>query len=188
MAAASIGQVHAARLQHAFEAGTPENPASIQNVVIKVQRPLIDEIVKVDLAALVIVGGWLNRYGPIRKRANVPALLREFSLTLYEEIDYVHEAENARTFAKNFSNRQDIRVPRVISSHSTRRVLTLEDVQSIKITDYSAIEAAGIDRAEVANRLFDAYLKQIFDDRFFHQAVDQCLSTLRQQSLFDLLA
>ena len=145
-----------------------EISAPYQAVVVKVQRPHIEEIVKVDLAALQVVGQWLQRYGPIRRRANVPALLNEFSQTLYEEIDYLHEAKNAETFARNFTGRKDVCVPQVIWSHTTRRVLTLEDVQSIKITDYPAIEAAGIDRAEVADRLFDTYLKQIFEDHFFH--------------------
>lgn len=168
VASASIGQVHAAKLLPSTGMHGANEPESLQAVVIKVQRPLIEEIVKVDLTALSVVGKWLNRYAPIRKRANVPGLLKEFSQTLNEEIDYLHEAQNAETFAKNFENREDVCVPRVVRSHTTRRVLTLEDVQSIKITDYPAIEAAGIDRAEVANRLFDTYLKQIFEDRFFH--------------------
>jgi predicted unusual protein kinase regulating ubiquinone biosynthesis (AarF/ABC1/UbiB family) len=162
MASASIGQVHRARLC------TPTGEAAPPPVVVKVQRPNIEAIVKVDLQALQVVGGWVQRYRPISKRANVPALLNEFSRTLYEEIDYLAEGKNAETFAANFANRPDVRVPQVYWSHVTRRVLTLQDVQAVKITDYPAIEAAGIDRAEVANRLFDTYLKQIFDDRFFH--------------------
>ncbi|MDR3577410.1 MAG: AarF/ABC1/UbiB kinase family protein [Anaerolineaceae bacterium] len=166
IASASIGQVHCARIRKASdqdsEAG--ESPA----VVVKVQRPNIEEIIEVDLSALRVVGDWLQRYPPIRKRANVPALLSEFSRSLYEEVDYLAEGKNAETFAENFKTRSEIIVPHIIWSHTTRRVLTLEDVGAIKITDYAAIEAAGINRAEVANRLFDTYLKQIFEDRFFH--------------------
>jgi predicted unusual protein kinase regulating ubiquinone biosynthesis (AarF/ABC1/UbiB family) len=162
MAAASIGQVHRARLCALNgEALTPP-------VVVKVQRPNIETIVHIDLDALRVVGNWVQKYRPISKRANVPALLNEFSRSLYEEIDYMTEGKNAETFAVNFASRVDIRVPKVYWSHVTRRVLTLEDVQTIKISDYAALEAAGIDRSEVANRLFDTYLKQIFDDRFFH--------------------
>jgi predicted unusual protein kinase regulating ubiquinone biosynthesis (AarF/ABC1/UbiB family) len=162
MAAASIGQVHRARL--CALSGEVLPPP----VVVKVQRPNIETIIKIDLDALRVVGNWVQRYRPIRKRANVPALLNEFSRSLYEEIDYMTEGKNAETFAANFANRADVRVPKVYWSHVTRRVLTLEDVQTIKISDYQALEAAGIDRTEVANRLFDTYLKQIFDDRFFH--------------------
>lgn len=162
MAAASIGQVHRARLC------APSGEVLPPPVVVKVQRPNIETIVKIDLDALRVVGNWVQRYRPISKRANVPALLNEFSRSLYEEIDYITEGKNAEAFAANFANREDIRVPKVYWSHVTRRVLTLEDVQTIKISDYQALEAAGIDRTEVANRLFDTYLKQIFDDRFFH--------------------
>ncbi|MEN6409701.1 MAG: AarF/UbiB family protein, partial [Anaerolineaceae bacterium] len=76
--------------------------------------------------------------------------------------------KHAETFAENFIERPEVRVPQVHWSHTTRRVLTLEDVQDIKITDYAAIEAAGVSRADIAHQLFDVYLKQIFEDCFFH--------------------
>jgi len=114
------------------------------------------------------VGGWLQHYKPISKRASVPKLLEEFSSSLYEELDYMHEGKNAETFAENFKEIPGVRVPQVIWSHTTQRVLTLIDVGGIKITDYAAIEAAGIDRAAVAKRLLDVYLKQVFEDAFFH--------------------
>ncbi len=166
VASASIGQVHRARLKLPAQPGS--DPAANPQVVVKVQRPDIQAIVEVDLKALRVVGGWLHRYPPIRKRANVPELVEEFSRTLYEEIDYLAEGKNAETFAENFKDNQAVLVPRVYWSHTTRRVLTLEDVQSIKISDYSAIEEAGIDRKLVAERLFQSYLKQFFEDRFFH--------------------
>lgn len=165
LASASIGQVHFARLR--MPSGSDQGESS-PVVVVKVQRPDIEKIVDVDLSALKVVGRWLNAYRPIRRRANVSSLLNEFSRSLYEEIDYLNEGKNAETFAKNFNSRPDICVPAVYWSHTSRRVLTLENVLAIKITDYAAIEEAGIDRAEVADRLFDVYLKQVFDDRFFH--------------------
>jgi predicted unusual protein kinase regulating ubiquinone biosynthesis (AarF/ABC1/UbiB family) len=161
LAAASLGQVHRARLK-------VEEEADFRDVVVKVQRPNIASIVDVDLSALQRVGKWLMRYRPIREHADVPALLREFSSTVREEIDYLKEAENARTFFENFKEDRDVHVPRVISSLTTLRVLTLEDVFAIKITDYEAIRAAGIDRGEVARKLLDVYLEQIFEDGFFH--------------------
>jgi predicted unusual protein kinase regulating ubiquinone biosynthesis (AarF/ABC1/UbiB family) len=166
LAAASIGQVHRAvmRLTEAEKENAPENLP----VVVKVQRPDIPVLVEIDLAALRVVSRWVNLYAPIRKRADVPALLKEFSNSLFEEIDYLAEGKNAEIFAANFAGREDVRVPHVYWSHTTRRVLTLEDVMAIKITDYAALDAAGVDRGEVANRLIDTYLKQIFEDRFFH--------------------
>ena len=81
MAAASLGQVHRAKI-----AG---NDDGWVDVVVKIQRPDIETIIAVDLAALRTVGRWLMRYKPIRRRADVPALLAEFSRILYEEIDYL---------------------------------------------------------------------------------------------------
>ncbi|PKN87228.1 MAG: ABC transporter [Chloroflexi bacterium HGW-Chloroflexi-8] len=163
MASASIGQVYTARLCE-----TQADDMQCPPVVVKVQRPQIEAIVEVDLSAIKIVGGWLQKYKPVSKHANVPRLIQEFSDSLYEEIDYIHEGKNAETFAENFKDLSNVRVPHVIWSHTTQRVLTLEDVLGIKITDYAAIEAAGINRVEVAKRLFDTYLKQIFEDGFFH--------------------
>jgi predicted unusual protein kinase regulating ubiquinone biosynthesis (AarF/ABC1/UbiB family) len=166
MASASIGQVHYARLRSVKPVSEISGDTPI--VVVKVQRSNIERIVETDLSALRVVGRWLNAYPPIRRRANVPSLLSEFSRSLYEEIDYLREGRNAETFDKNFKDQSEIKVPKVYWEFTTRRVLTLENVLAIKITDYEAIEAAGIDRGEIANRLFDTYLKQIFEDRFFH--------------------
>lgn len=163
LAAASLGQVHRASLRD----DAPESQ-HFQDVVVKVLRPNIEKIVSVDLSALRIVGRLLMYYRPIREHADIPALLREFSETLNNEIDYRLEGQNAEIFFENFKDDPQVHVPRVVWSRSTQRVLTLENVYAIKITDYDAITAAGIDRAEVARRLLDVYLKQIFDDGFFH--------------------
>jgi predicted unusual protein kinase regulating ubiquinone biosynthesis (AarF/ABC1/UbiB family) len=170
MAAASLGQVHRARMCQTGTSSEVEDldPKKICRVVVKIQRPNIEQVIETDLAALRTVGKWLQRYRPIKKRANVPALLNEFSRTLYEEIDYNAEGSNAEVFAKNFVGIDGIRIPSVVWSHTTKRVLTLEDVTAIKITDYEAISEAGIARSEVARRLLDIYLKQIFEDGFFH--------------------
>ena len=156
LASASLGQVHRAQL------------SSGEAVVVKVQRPNIHDLIRVDLAALTTVVGWLKRYRPITRRADLDELLAEFSRTLWEEVDYLAEADNARRFAEMFSEDPEVRIPVVYDSHTTARVLTLEDVYFIKITDYAAIEAVGVDRAEVAERLFRTYLRQIFTEGFFH--------------------
>ncbi|HLF73444.1 MAG TPA: AarF/UbiB family protein [Anaerolineales bacterium] len=163
LAAASLGQVHPARLRlDAAEAG------GFRDVVVKIQRPFIEQLIDVDFAALRRVAGWLMRYEPIRKRVDVRALISELEATVHREIDYLAEGGNAETFSVNFRERRRIHVPRVVWSCTTPRVLTLENVYAIKITDYDAITAAGIDRAEVARVLFNTYLKQIFEDGFFH--------------------
>ena len=164
LAAASIGQVHRAQICR----NPGDNGGELCDVIIKIQRPNIDQIIEIDLSALRVVSGWLMRYPPIRKRADVPALMEEFSRSFMEELDYLNEGKNAELFAENFKNDPEILVPKVVWSHTTRRVLALEFIDAIKITDYQAIEAAGIDRSEVAVKLFSTYLKQIFEDRFFH--------------------
>jgi predicted unusual protein kinase regulating ubiquinone biosynthesis (AarF/ABC1/UbiB family) len=163
LAAASLGQVHRARLRDpdAAEQGYAE-------VVVKVQRPHIQEIIETDLAALRRVGGWLRRYRPVADRADVPALVEEFATTTLAEVDYLAEASHAEEFASNFADDPRVAVPRVVWELTSRRVLTLEDVSAIKIGDHDAITAAGIDRAEVASVLADTYLEQIFTDAFFH--------------------
>ncbi len=169
LAAASLGQVHRAQLMDgdAFIGSAPNQP-DIIDVVVKVQRPNIEKIIDTDLAALRTVGSWLRRYPPIRRRADVPALIDEFERILYEEVDYLAEGRNAEIFADNFRQDRGIRVPKVIWNYTTQRVLTLENVWAIKITDYERIVAAGLSRSQVASRLLDTYLKQIFEDGFFH--------------------
>ncbi|MDD5467392.1 MAG: AarF/UbiB family protein [Anaerolineales bacterium] len=171
VAAASLGQVHRAKVaQGEKEADALTSPPrlALVEVVVKVQRPNIESLIATDLAALRTVGAWLHAYRPIRRRANIPALLDEFTRILYQEIDYLAEGHNAETFAANFTGDDRIRVSQVFWSHTTRRVLTLENVMAIKVSDFAAISAAGIDRGEVASRLIDVYLKQIFEDGFFH--------------------
>jgi predicted unusual protein kinase regulating ubiquinone biosynthesis (AarF/ABC1/UbiB family) len=109
LAAASLGQVHRARLRQSPSRTNDTNTTNDfvsgywgVDVVVKIQRPNIENIIATDLAALRTVGKWLHRYRPIRLRANTPALLNEFSRILYEEIDYLAEGRNAETFVVNF--------------------------------------------------------------------------------------
>ena len=177
LAAASLGQAHLAKIRvHINEAERldykflpdDENDELLYPVVVKIQRPNIEQIIATDLAAIRTVGNWIKRYRPIRKRVNVTGLIAEFTRVLYEEIDYLAEGRNAETFAANFINNPEVQVPKVIWTHTTKRVLTLQDVRGIKITDYDEITDAGISTSEVAARLLDTYLKQIFEDGFFH--------------------
>lgn len=163
LAAASLGQVHRARLRQ-----VQADELGFEDVVVKVQRPHIQQVIEVDLAALRRVGGWMERYRPIRQRADVRALVEEFATTTLQEVDYVAEADNAETFAANFADDPRVGVPAVVWELSSRRVLTLQDVSAIKLADTAAITSAGIDRGEVAQVLAQAFLQQIFTDAFFH--------------------
>lgn len=161
VAAASLGQVYRARLHG-------ENGAPGASVVVKVQRPGIEAFVRTDLAALRVVAGWVMRYKPIRTRANAPALMEEFARTLWAELDYRAEADNAERFAEIHADNPRIYIPRVFREHSSGRVVVLEDVEALKIADTEALAAAGVDPAQVADLLLEAYFKQIFVAEFFH--------------------
>lgn len=163
IAAASLGQAHRARLLHTDAAGT-----GLGNVVVKVQRPGIRAVVDVDLAALRKVGGWLSRVRLVSDRADMPALVEEFAQTSLEEIDYLHEAVNAERFAADFADDDRVAVPDVVWERSSRRVLTLEDVTAIKVTDAEALLAAGIDPAQVAPAFASVMFDQLFTKGFFH--------------------
>jgi predicted unusual protein kinase regulating ubiquinone biosynthesis (AarF/ABC1/UbiB family) len=156
VAAASLGQAHCARLPNA------------ERVIVKVQRPGIRTLVHTDLSALAVVARWAMYIRFIARRANVPALLDEFSAVLWEELDYTREADNADLFAQMFASNKSIYIPRLYREFSTPRVVTLEDVTAIKVTDYARIEAAGIDRRDVARRLISTYLWMVFIRRFYH--------------------
>ena len=163
VAAASLGQAHRATLGALDAADT-----GLTGAVLKVQRPGIDEIVDVDLAALRKVGGWLSRVRLVSSRVNAPALVEEFAVTSLEEIDYLHEAANAERFAAQFDGDDRVTVPAVVWERTTRRVLTLEDVTAIKITDTDALRAAGIDPTEVAPVFATVMFDQLFTHGFFH--------------------
>lgn len=163
IAAASLGQAHRAQLMPANAAD-----AGLHRVVLKVQRPGIDAIVDVDLAALRKVAGWLSHVRLVSDRADMPALVEEFAQTSLEEIDYLHEAVNAERFAADFADDERVTVPEIVWERSTRRVLTLEDVTAIKITDLPALLAAGIDPAEVAPVFASVMFDQMFTEGFFH--------------------
>ena len=163
IAAASLGQAHRARLLPIDAADT-----GLDSVVLKVQRPGIDAIVDVDLAALRKVGGWLSHVRFVSSRANMPALVEEFGQTSLEEIDYLQEAANAERFATDFADDDKVTVPDVVWERTTRRVLTLEDVTAIKITDAEALLAAGIDPAKVAPVFASVMFDQMFTNGFFH--------------------
>ena len=163
LAAASLGQAHRARLRDA-----DADELGFRDVVVKIQRPHIQQVIEVDLAALRRVGRWLTRYRPIASRANVPGLVEEFAHTSLNEVEYLAEAANAERFAENFDADARVKVPRIVWELTSRRVLTMEDVSAIKIADHAAITAAGIDRGQVATVLVESYLQQIFQDSFVH--------------------
>ena len=156
VAAASLGQAHHVTLKNG------------EKVIVKIQRPGIEAIVTVDLAAIRTGVNWLKRYGPIRRRADLDELFEEFGRTLYQELDYLAEGRNAEKFAADFAGWTEIRIPKIHWEHSTRRVLMMEDIGAIKISDVAAYTAQGVPAPAVAQTLFKFYLQQVFVNGFFH--------------------
>lgn len=163
LAAASLGQVHRARLSPA-----DAELSGFDRVVLKIQRPGIDTLMEVDLRALEQVAGWLSRIRLVSRRADAPALMAEFAATCLQEIDYLNEASNAERFAENFADNPRVYVPAVVWERSTRRLLTQEDVTGLKITDLDGVHSAGIDPADVANEFAAIMFDQVFIHGFFH--------------------
>lgn len=163
LAAASLGQAHRARLA---ELGAAD--AGFSEVVVKVQRPGIDEIVAVDLAALRKIGLRMSRIRLVSDRVDAPALIEEFAVTSREEIDYLNEAANAERFAEAFAGDARVSAPVIAWERTTRRVLTMSDVTAIKVNDTDALLAVGIDPKQVAEVFAEVMFEQVFTHSFFH--------------------
>jgi predicted unusual protein kinase regulating ubiquinone biosynthesis (AarF/ABC1/UbiB family) len=154
---ASLGQVHHALLHDGRE------------VAIKVQRPGIDAIIRTDLRTLRFVLRLVSWLVPSANDfINLQALYREFARTVAEELDYEQEARNAEQFAKMFQDDPHILVPTIIHDYSTRRVLVMQWMEGIKIAQTEELDAAGVDRAALAERLVRAYFTQALETGFFH--------------------
>ncbi len=156
-AAASLGQVHKGIL-----ASTGEE------VAVKIQRPNIDQLVNMDLSTIKFVIWVINHFVDVGEFIDLMAFFREFKRTIYEEIDYVTEAANAKRFKEIFKDDPTIYIPRVYDEYISRRVLVLEWVEGVKVNDYARLDAEHIDRLEVAKRTVRAYFHQFFNVGFFH--------------------
>ncbi|GIW44891.1 MAG: hypothetical protein KatS3mg077_2173 [Candidatus Binatia bacterium] len=153
LAAASLAQVHRARLRDG------------RDVVLKIQYPEIARLVEADLANL---GFLLTVLARLERSFDLRLVLREIRRHVPLELDFLHEARNAERIRTNLQQRGDVVIPRVIPEYSTRRLLVLEYVEGIKVTDVDRLDRAGIDRNAVARLLTDVFCQQILRDGFFH--------------------
>lgn len=156
MAAASLGQVHRARLH------------SGEEVVVKVQRPGLKQLFEIDLSILKGIARYFQSHPEWGRGRDWLGIYEECCRILWQEIDYLNEGRNADTFRRNFRDEDWVNVPRVFWRMASRRVLTLEYMPGIKISHYDALEAAGFDRKRLANLGAKAYLHQLLNDGFFH--------------------
>ena len=153
---ASLAQAHAARLPDGTE------------VIVKVLRPNIEVLVATDLEVMEQVCGWLNRFGHIRARMNLDQLMDEFAATTHTELDMAAELSNLKRFAEDFASDPQVYVPHAYEAYCRTTLLTLENVAYVKINDLDSLTAWGIAPAQVADRLYDIYMKQIFVTNFIH--------------------
>lgn len=156
LAAASLGQVHRARRHNGEE------------VVVKVQRPGLNQLFTIDLAILKRITRYFQNHPEWGRGRDWLGIYDECCRILWEEADYLNEGRNADAFRRNFREHSSVWVPKVYWRYTSLRVLTLEYVPGIKISNYSALEAAGIDRKVLARLGAETYLQQLLEDGFFH--------------------
>ncbi len=153
LASASLAQVHRARLHDG------------RRCAVKVQYPGIDGIVRADLRNMTLVLRWLAK---LEHDFDYRILMREALKYIPMELDFDHEADNCETMRRNFAADSDVIVPEVYREFTTRRVLTMELLEGIKVTDVDALERAGIDKHAVAQKLIEIFCDQVLRDGFFH--------------------
>ncbi|MEA1933393.1 MAG: AarF/ABC1/UbiB kinase family protein [Thermodesulfobacteriota bacterium] len=156
LAAASIGQVHRARTLDG------------QDVVVKVQRPGIQQTIQVDLEIMLHLAGLMEKHLEGWDIQRPTKIVKEFADTLEKELDYTLEAAYMERFARQFENEPTVYVPKVFHEYSTSRVLTMEYISGVKASDIDRLEEEGLDRSTIARQGFDLILKQIFVHGFFH--------------------
>jgi ubiquinone biosynthesis protein len=156
VATASISQVHRARLN------------SGRLVAVKVQRPGIEKIIHLDLNILKDLANFIDHHTKYGKLYDCSNMVLEFKNIIKNELDFTKEAENAEIFRRNFTQDNGIMVPAVKWIYTTKRILTMEYIEGIRVDDYNALDLAGIDRKILAKRLATSICNQVLRDGFFH--------------------
>lgn len=156
VAAASLGQVYRAVLHTGEE------------VAVKVQRPNLLPILQLDLHLMRWAAEWISPWLPLNLGHDLTLIVDEFGIKLFEEIDYLNEGRNAEKFATNFHNDPTVKVPLIYWRYSSIRVLTLEWINGIKLTDEASMRAAGLDPDAIIKIGVTSGLRQLLEHGFFH--------------------
>jgi predicted unusual protein kinase regulating ubiquinone biosynthesis (AarF/ABC1/UbiB family) len=156
LASASIGQVHKAELINGSQ------------VVIKIQRPGLRDLFYQDLSILRCLALYMERHVKLAQGREWVSIVDEIGKTLFEEIDFIQEGRNADKFRKNLKSEEKIYIPKIFWQYTTRKIIMLEYVPGIKITDVDALKEKGHNPKELANTLVNGYFKQFFEDGFYH--------------------
>ncbi len=156
LASASLGQVHRARLWTG------------EDVVVKIQRPNIREEIYMDLEVLGQLADFLDHNTQIGHRYRFSRMLFSLRRSLLQEVDYRIEAENALRYGKNLKDFERILIPKPFKEFTTSKVLTLQYVEGIKLTDLQPAHIKGLDGESLAREFFQCYMHQVLVDGFFH--------------------
>ena len=156
VASASLGQVYRATL------------ITGEDVAVKVQRPALEEAIAFDLELLRWLGRFMSRHPKFFPGTDWLGAINEFDRVVHEEMDYKREAASADEFRHNFKGWAGIHVPRIFHEFSTTRVLVLEFISGIKVTDLAALRAAGHNPQLINELIYRAYFKQLLEDGLFH--------------------
>ncbi|MDR1807016.1 MAG: AarF/ABC1/UbiB kinase family protein [Propionibacteriaceae bacterium] len=156
IAAASLGQVHQARL------------VTGEDVAVKILRPGIEDLVETDLRSLRAIIRLAGRFTSFGRFTDLDAFYRDFEDTFRDELDYGKEGRNAETFQRNFLLSPYVDIPKIYWEHSSQRVLTMEYMDGVKINDLEALDRFGVDRPALARRFLELYLQMFLHDGFYH--------------------
>jgi ubiquinone biosynthesis protein len=156
VASASLAQVHSAVLKD----GT--------RVALKVQRPGIGEIIETDISILQSMAERIETVFPETRLYNPVGMVDDFAHQIVKELDFTRDSRNADRMSRNFRGVPGIRFPKVYWEYSSPRVMAMDFIEGVRIDDPEAIAAMGLDPHEIGVRGFQAYLKMIFEDGFFH--------------------
>ncbi|MEA3441514.1 MAG: AarF/UbiB family protein [Chloroflexota bacterium] len=156
LAAASTAQVHRATLY------------SGDQVVVKVQRPGIQSQMKADLGIMQRAAGVATRRSEDLRAVDLEGMIEQFSESVLNELDLLGEAYNAIRLSENMASLEGVHIPQMYPELSASRVLTMEFIKGVKISDIQAIEAAGLERETIARNALRAVIKQLLIDGFFH--------------------
>ena len=155
IAAASIGQVYEAKLY------------SGKDVIIKIQRPNIEQTIKSDLEILQSGASILNDIAK-NNETNFENILEEFKIQLLRELDYNFEAINAIKFYNMFKDSEDVYIPKIYSEYTTKRVLVMEKIIGVKLSDINKIKSFGWDTEKIIEIGVNSLFKQVFEYGYFH--------------------
>ena len=156
IASASIGQVHKAELLNGF------------HVIIKVQRPNLNILFQKDLSILRYLAIYFEQYTKIGKERGWIQIIDEIGKTLFEETDFIQEGKNADHLRKNLKYEEQVYIPKIFWQCTTKKIIVIEYVSGIKITDIESLRQKNLDPKEVTITLVNAYFKQFFEDGFYH--------------------